>query len=174
MRMPRIANLKIMRIVIISDIHDNLVNLEKCLDWCKENKIENIICCGDVTNGETLKFLSVNFFSDIYLVQGNVEIYDEDEIKEYGNIKYFGKVGRFELEGKFIGLCHELYLVEKVLKQGKCDTIFYGHTHRPWTSEKHDVKIVNPGTLGGMFEKATFAAWDTKSEKLELKLLDTL
>jgi len=160
--------------VIISDIHDNLVNLGKCLDWCRKNKIDNIVFCGDLTNSETLNFLSNEFDGDIYLVRGNIEIYDEDEVREYENIKYFGRAGRFELDGKFIGVCHELYLVEKVLEKRKCDIVFYGHTHRPWTSEKHDVKIVNPGTLGGMLAKATFATWKPKSEKLELKLLDTL
>lgn len=163
-----------MKIVIVSDIHDNLTNLKKCLDWCGKNKVDNLVFCGDLTNSETLNFLSNKFERTIYLVKGNVEIYDEDEVKEYDNIEYFGKAGRFELDGKFIGFCHELYFIEEVLEKGNCDIIFYGHTHRPWTSEKHGVKIVNPGTLGGMFEKATFAIWDTASDKLELKLLDTL
>ena len=39
-----------MLIAIISDIHDNLVNLTKCLNWCNANKIKTIICCGDITN----------------------------------------------------------------------------------------------------------------------------
>lgn len=177
------------KFAIISDIHDNLINLEKCLRWCqsrrgtansahsnksKDDKIKNIICCGDVTNSETLKFLSVNFDGNIYLVKGNVEIYDEDEIRQYKNIKYFGRTGRFELSGKNIGFCHELYLVEEVLEKGQCDIVFYGHTHKPWEGEARGTKIVNPGTLGGVFAKATFAAWDTENNKLELRLLDTL
>lgn len=163
-----------MKLAIISDIHDNLVNLEKCLTWCWENKIKNIICCGDVTNSQTLKFLSENFSGDIYLVKGNIEIYNEDEIKQYKNIKYFGKTGRFELSKKNIGFCHELYLVEEVLEKNKCDIVFYGHTHKPWEGEARGTKVVNPGTLGGMFAKATFAVWDTASDKLELKILEIL
>jgi len=163
-----------MKVAIISDIHDNLVNLEKCLNWCQENKVKNIICCGDVTNGETLKLLAENFAGKIYLVNGNVELYDKEEIKQYKNIKYFGRIGRFELNKKNIGFCHELYLVEKILEKGKCDIIFYGHTHKPWEEKVHETKIINPGTLGGVFTRATFAVWDTKSEKLELKLLEVL
>ena len=64
-----------MKIAIISDIHDNLVNLKKCLDWCGQNGAEAVICCGDVTNGETLAFLRDNFRGPIHLVRGNMEIY---------------------------------------------------------------------------------------------------
>ncbi|OGD65998.1 hypothetical protein A3F08_01020 [Candidatus Berkelbacteria bacterium RIFCSPHIGHO2_12_FULL_36_9] len=42
------------------------------------------------------------------------------------------------------------------------------------TSELAQVKLVNPGTLAGMFYKATFAIYDTSSGKLELKLLEKI
>jgi len=161
-------------IAIISDIHDNLVNLEKCLTWCAKQKITEIICCGDVTNSETLRFLALAWQGLVHLVKGNMEIYDEDELKQYQNIKYYGKVGRIEFVGKIIGVCHEQYLCDKVLGQGPCEIVFYGHTHKPWQSEKGGAKLVNPGTLGGTFQKATFATWDIGSNKLELKILENL
>lgn len=163
-----------MKVAIISDIHDNLINLDKCLAWCKKEEIENLICCGDICNSETLAVLSVKFSGDIYLVKGNLEIYDEGETYKYKNIKYLGKFDRFELNGKIVGLCHEPYLVKKVLEEGQCDIVFCGHTHRPWLEVKDDNKIVNPGTLGGVFQKATFAVWDTKEKEPKLKVLETL
>ena len=69
-------------IVIISDLHDNLVNLEKCLKWCSDNEISKIICCGDVTNDETLELLAGGFAGEIFLVRGNADIYDEEKIKK--------------------------------------------------------------------------------------------
>ncbi len=163
-----------MKIAIISDIHDNLINLEKCLKLCRENNIEELICCGDVTNSETLEFLLRNFTGKVHLVKGNMEIYGEKEVELYGNIKYYGRVGRAEINGKNVGICHEPYLIKKVLEQGKCDIIFYGHTHRPWESIEAGIKAVNPGPLGGMFQKATFAAWDSESGALELKILELI
>ncbi|MFH1661977.1 MAG: metallophosphoesterase [Candidatus Falkowbacteria bacterium] len=160
-----------MKIAIISDIHDNLINLEKCLKWCKKNNIKEIICCGDVTNSETLEFLSNNFKNSIYLIRGNMEIYDESEVEKYSNIKYYGRFGSFELEGKKIGLCHEPFFVDEILEKNKCDMIFYGHTHKPWESEKNGTRLINPGTLSGTFQKATFAVLDSKSWKAELKIL---
>lgn len=163
-----------MKIAIISDIHDNLVNLEKCLNWCEKEKIKHLICCGDITNSETLEFLSNKFAKQIYLVQGNIEIYDEREVERFNNIEYFGKIGKTELGGKTIGICHEPYIIDKVLKKWKCDIIFYGHTHRPWQEERNGIKAINPGTLAGMFSKATFAVYDTENRSLELKLLESL
>ena len=163
---------KFMKIAIISDIHDNLVNLEKCLNWCNKNGIKEIICCGDVTNSETLGILSNKFNGTIYLVKGNVEIYNEAELKQYQNIKYYGKVGKIELNNKFIGICHEPYLVERMRKEGNYDIIFYGHTHKPWIEEMGGIKLVNPGTLSAMFQKATFALME--DDKIELKILEQL
>lgn len=180
-----------MKIAIISDIHDNLVNLEKCLKWCAHDHVEKIICCGDLTNGETLEFLSENFSEDIFLVRGNMEIYDEDELAAYSNIINGGRTAIWEIGGKKIGVCHEPFLIKEVfakiqspllrgvpegrgVSNDKLDIIFYGHTHKPWIEEKGGTKIVNPGTLGGVFSRATFAVYDTIKTEPELKILDLL
>lgn len=162
-----------MKFLVIADIHDNLVNLEKCLKWGKGEKIENAICCGDAVNADTLKYLAENF-KTIYLARGNMEIYGEQEIKKYKNINYCGRFGVFEIGGKNIGLCHEPWFIEKVLEIKKCSVIFYGHTHKPWIEEKGGIITANPGTLGGVFNKASFAVWDSVSDKLELKILEML
>ena len=162
-----------MKFVIISDIHDNLVNLEKCLNWGKGEEITNAICCGDVVNAETLKYLAESF-KTIYLVRGNLEIYDESEIKKYKNINYLGRFGVFEIEGKTVGLCHEPWYIKSVLNIKPCQLVFYGHTHEPWIGEKDGIITANPGTLGAVFNKASFAVWNSESGKLELKILELL
>ena len=87
---------------------------------------------------------------------------------------YYGSIGRFKLDRYSVGLCHEPFLIKEVNKLGKCDYVFYGHTHKPWIKEKDKVKMINPGTLGGMFQKGTFACLDTNINKIELKILETL
>jgi len=163
-----------MKIAIISDIHDNLVNLKKCLDWCGSSGTEEIVCCGDVTNSDTLNYLSKNFANTIHLVKGNMELYDQSEIEYLKNIKYYGKTGRFNIDNLTIGACHEPYLFDRLLEMGKYDFIFYGHTHRPWEEEKDGVKMVNPGTLSAMFQQATFALLDSESKKIQLLLLENI
>jgi len=162
-------------LAIISDIHDNLVNLEKCSLWCSENNIQKLICCGDITNSETLEFIA-NKFSEIFLIRGNMDIFENEEIKKYKNINFFGRIGRFKekLKGKYIGLCHEPFFIKKVKELGECDFIFYGHTHKPWEETDGKTKLINPGTLGGVFQKATFAVYNPSNSKLELKILELL
>jgi len=157
-----------MKIIIISDIHDNLVNLEKCLNWCGKNKVKKIICLGDITNSETLEYLAGNFKGEIFLVKSNIELFDELELKKYSQIKYCGEMGRLEINNKKIGICHEQYLADRIIKQGPVDIIFYGHTHKPWEFQKDGIIIINPGTLGGVFQKATFAVMEKENIKLIL------
>jgi putative phosphoesterase len=163
-----------MKIVVISDIHDNHVNLKKCLSWCRKNKIEEMICCGDVAGDETIEMLSVGFRHPIHLVKGNMDYFHEFGLKNFENIFYYNKIGRVQIDNLQIGFCHEPYLLAKVLEKGKCDIVFYGHTHKPWEEEKSGARFVNPGTLAGMFQRGTFAVFDTRSGEMELKLLEMI
>ncbi len=159
-----------MFIAILSDIHDNLVNLQRCTKICNKQNIDNAICCGDVTNNRTLHILSIKF-KKLYLVKGNAEIYNEENLEKYSNINYAGKIGFWDIKNKQVGVCHEPYLIDKVIEKRKNDIIFYGHTHKPWEMKKKNTKIINPGTLSGMFQRATFAIWNTENNNMELKIL---
>jgi len=163
-----------MKIAIISDIHDNHVNLRKYLDWCKKNKINEMICCGDLANDETIEIMSQGFAGTIHLVKGNVCYFNEDKLKNFKNIIYYNKIGRAKIDNIWIGICHEPYLFDKVLEKGKCDIVFYGHTHRPWEEKRRGVRFVNPGTLAGMFQRGTFAVYDTGTKELDLKMLEII
>jgi len=163
-----------MKIVIISDIHDNVVNLQKCLKWCAKNSVDEILCCGDVANSETLKVLSASFANTIRLVEGNAELFYGEEVEQYKNIKHYGKIGYFEIDEFKIGMCHENFLIEKVMERKNVNIVFYGHTHEPWIKSEGNVKIVNPGALGGGFNKATFAFWETKQKSIKLIRVDKL
>lgn len=164
-----------MKFAIISDLHDNLVNAAKCLSWCAANGVGGLICCGDVTNKDSIEFLATKFSAAIYLVRGNVCNYDEKILKNYPNIIYLGRDGgTVELGGKKIGICHEPFLIDELIKEELPEIIFYGHTHKPWDEMKSGVRLINSGTLGGIFQKATFAIYDTTSNELDLKIMDTI
>ena len=163
-----------MKLAIISDLHDNSVNLSQALVWCKANDIAELICAGDLTNEDTLDQLARNFPQQIYLVRGNADNYDERLIMNYPNIIYLARTGGVaEVDGRRIGICHEPDLADNLIIE-KAEIVFYGHTHKPWEEAREGVRLVNPGTLGGMFQKATFAVYDTDSAELELKILESL
>jgi putative phosphoesterase len=160
-----------MKIVIISDIHDNIDNLKLCLNYCHENRVEALLCCGDIAKDETVQFISENFSKEIHLVRGNMCMFDENKIISYNNITYYGEIARFKIDNIWVGLCHEPHKIDKVLELGNCSYIFYGHTHRPWEETRGQTKIINPGTLNGIYDTSTFALWDTKAKTIELKLI---
>src|ERR1035441_7663655 len=90
-----------MLIAIISDIHDNIPNLKKVLDYCAQNSVEKIICCGDLASQETLDFLCDNFSGEIFFTFGNMDSeHREGYIKinsDYKNAKIFSKFGYIEI-----------------------------------------------------------------------------
>jgi putative phosphoesterase len=159
-----------MKIAIISDSHDNLENLKKFFDFTKKEKIKILIHCGDVCNGETLKEIERNF-KEIYLCLGNADI-KESLLKEAERTRIFEKEGKIEINGLKIGFCHMFNLNEKNLNG--FDFYFFGHSHWPFLKKEENCYLANPGNLAGLFYKATFAILDTKTKKLELKILEKI
>jgi hypothetical protein len=164
-----------MLIAIISDIHDNLINLANALTWCRNQNITKIIFCGDTTTLETIKNLA-QFPGEIFMVRGNIELYEKSELAEFKNLKYYGATGSLNLNNLHIGLCHEPYKIERLIKstETKLDYIFYGHTHKPWLEQRGVTAIINPGNIAGVWYQATFATLNTVTRKIELKILGRL
>jgi len=166
-----------MKIAIISDSHDNIPNIEKFLNWINKNKIETIVHCGDVSSPAVIKKEFANKFDgEIHLVHGNVSDRDmlESVCDELENITLHGDEGEIEIDGIKIAFCHYPEVAKELAESGKYNLVFYGHTHKPWIEKIGNVQIVNPGTLGGLFQKASFAVYDTNSSLLELKILELL
>lgn len=166
-----------MKIAIFSDSHDNIPNLEKFLDWCKKNKIKELIFCGDLCAPATLKeILEPKFKGKIHMVFGNVGDRElEPQVAAHlSNVIHYGEAGESKIDNKKIAFTHFPQKAKKLAQSGKYDIIFYGHTHKPWEEKVNKCRLVNPGTLAGMFYKATFAVYDTKTNRLELKILENL
>jgi len=150
-------------IAICSDSHDNMPNIKKFLNYCKQNKIKTILHCGDITSLQTFNYIQENFDGGIFAVLGNADMVslEKKQILEIDNLK--------------IGLAHIPKTARKLLQENKnLDFVFYGHTHKPWIEKIDSTYFANPGTLAGLTYRATFAVLDTKTKKMELKLLDNL
>jgi len=165
-----------MKIAIIADSHDNLVTLEQALKWIEKQKIKEIIHCGDVANSETLLELAKNFSGKINLVFGNAD--DRQRIfalaKKLENIRIYGEKGEIKRNSKKIAFTHFKNTAHQIALKNKFDLIFYGHSHKPWQEQVGRSCLVNPGNLAGLFYRPTFAVYDTKTNRLELKILEKL
>lgn len=167
------------KVAIISDIHNNEVNLKKVLDYCARENIQTIICCGDLASQETLHFALKNFAGTFYYAFGNMDddyLREFEHVSEYQNAKLFTKFGETELAGKKIAFVHYPNVAKELCETGKYDFVFYGHTHKPWSSEalaketlgQKKCTMLNPGNVAGEFYPPTFAVWNTENDKFEL------
>jgi len=167
-----------MKVAIISDIHNNEVNLKKVLDFCAKEKIETIICCGDLASQETLDFLNDNFSGTVHYTFGNM---DNDQLRNYEfaevykNTKIYKKFGETEIDGKKIAFVHYPNVARELCNTKKYAFVFHGHTHKPWSSfaeasdgQGRKCMILNPGNVAGELFLPTFAVWNTEDDKFEL------
>lgn len=166
-----------MKVAIISDIHDNIPNLNKVLNYLNKEKIDKLVCCGDFGSEETLVHLSNNFKGQIWVVLGNMDrgYVEYDEIKDkFENIKIYDKVGKFELENKTILIVHQPQNYESYLNDNDIQYIFYGHTHKPWQETKNSKMILCPGNVANQIYAPSFAVWDLNKDKFELIQINIL
>jgi len=167
-----------MLIAIISDIHDNIPNLKKVLEYCATNEIEKIICLGDLASIETLEYLNDNFSGEIYFTFGNM---DNDYLKDYffknnefKKTKIFKEKGEIEIDKHKIAFAHFPRIAKGLCRSGRCNLVFYGHTHKPFTEKINGCEMLNPGNVAGQFYPATFAVWNTENDKFELIRINEL
>ncbi len=171
-----------MFIAIISDVHDNLANLDKVLNYCKKNKIKEIICCGDLASLETLDYLNDNFFGKIYFVFGNM---DKDYFKEkfisfqkepilYKQTSIFLKQGKISLDNQKIAFTHFPQKAQSLCLSKKYDFVFYGHTHKPWQEKKDNCILLNPGNVANQIYPPSFALWNTENNNFQLVKINSL
>ena len=156
-----------MKIAVVSDTHNNMANFKKAIDWIKNEKIQLILHCGDISSQEAIDEAVKYFGGGIKFVKGNAD---------YG-LNLPEKM-ELELEKVKIAFCHFPDIAKALAQTDKYDTVFYGHTHRPWDEKVLDggkeTHLINPGELAGQFYKPTFAVYDTATKELELKILEKL
>ena len=170
-----------MRIAIISDIHNNEVNLEKVLNYCAREKISTIICCGDLASRETLNFMNDIFAGTIYYCFGNMDneqLRDVNFTRKYRNTFIFKEFGEAEFDGnpvkpavhgaRKIAFIHFPREAKELAETGKYDFVFYGHTHKPWVEKINNCTMLNPGNVTGDFYPPSFAVWNTDNNNFEL------
>jgi len=166
-----------MLVAIFSDSHDNIPNLEKFLQWVNNNKVEQLIFCGDLCAPSILsEVIAPRFQGDIHMVFGNVT--DRELLPQVAanflQVHHYGDVAEFEIAGKKVAVVHYPSQAQQLAEKGKYDVVFYGHNHKPWQDKIGQTLLLNPGTLAGIFNKATFAVWEVEENKFTLKLLERL
>jgi len=170
-----------MKIIIVSDTHNNWENFKKTIEWANKENIKLILHCGDISTEEIIKQSEKFFNGEIKYVRGNADV-DLLDLPDFQKIEIsIEKESLSRTNFKKIGFVHFPNEAKKMAQSGEYDIIFYGHTHKAWdekiicsSTNRSYCHIINPGELAGQFYKPTFAVYNIKEEKLELKILEKL
>ena len=159
-----------MRLGVLSDSHDDLVNLEIALADYRRRGISQLIHCGDLISAATARLLAG--FELIY-VDGNMdresaEIYRTLRELDPHNIALPTFEG--EIAGVSIAVTHgdDPGELARVIRSGIHRFVFAGHTHRRRDETIGSTRVFNPGALGGLqFESRSYSVVDLASGETE-------
>jgi len=164
-----------MRLAILSDTHNHKANLQSAINRLRQEKIETVLHCGDLTEIETALLLAefrliITFGNGDWnanQIQQNLRYYRADN---FSDIIYHG-----ELDGVKIAATHGHLegVVENLVESGEYAYVFTGHSHRRKDEMIRATRLINPGALGGLHvEKRSFVILDLSSGKLDVHLLE--
>lgn len=151
-----------MRIVVCSDIHDNIWKLESAIPMMAGAK--ELIFCGDFCAPFTLAQLAEGFRGKIHVVFGNN---DGDvrllmQISEKArNVVVYGQTANLRLGGLRIGVNHYPDLARHMSLSNNFDVVCYGHDHLLHEEQVNNTLLMNPGEIMGRFGRSTFMVLDT-------------
>jgi putative phosphoesterase len=129
-----------MKILIVSDTHKHLKNLEKVLE--KVEPIDYLIHCGDIEGQED--YIEQIAGCPVYMVAGNNDFFSNLDFEmEF-------KIDKYKI---FLTHGHSYYVsmgLERLLDEAKSrnvDIVMFGHTHVPLIDIRGDIAFINPGSL---------------------------
>lgn len=157
----------LMKVAILSDIHDHIPNLRKALAQCEEAKVETLVCCGDLCSPFIAKELGQGFAGPVHVVFGNN---DGDRFRiaangsKFPHLTFHGEYVELELGGRTFSVNHFDNIGRALARGGSFDVVCFGHNHQFEIKTEGATLIINPGEIyGGLSGHATFVIYDTAS-----------
>ncbi|NBC28991.1 MAG: YfcE family phosphodiesterase [Spirochaetes bacterium] len=157
-----------MTIAVLSDIHDNIWNLETALHIVQNRDAESILFLGDFCAPFTLAQLAEGFSGPIHIVFGNN---DGDQFLltskggEYPHVSIHGHLGQVTLGGRKLALNHYPDLSERLAESGAYDAVFSGHNHLKHLEQRGQGGMTlwaNPGEVMGRFGEPSIGFYETQ------------
>lgn len=161
-----------MQIAVLSDIHDNIWNLQKALGQLEG--VEALLYCGDFCAPFSLKQIQDSFPGPVHAVLGNN---DGDPLllaqvaSQRKQVYLYQPLAEVELDGRKIAVAHYPQIGQALAASGQYDAVFSGHTHRPRIKQVNGRLWANPGEVMGRFGEPGFGIYDTVTGEFKLKRL---
>jgi len=126
---------------------------------------------------DELSEFSQDFHNEIWAEAHALEaLREEIFVQKVGAI--LEEYGEIEIDKRKIGFVHKKSDIPNFqtpyTKYHIPNTIFYGHSHKPWIEEIKGVTYANPGNLAGIHYDPTFAVYETSSKKIKLIILNQI
>lgn len=167
-----------MKIAILSDSHDNWVNLTKAVEISNERGCEVMFHAGDLIAPPMVAILE-QFNGLVHFVWGNNEgekVKITQLIAQSSKIQLHGVVAGDFYEGEIdqirVFMNHYPKISRLAAESGHYDLCIFGHNHQASQETVGTTLLVNPGeVMGYLTGQASFMIFDTKSKNLEQVLL---
>lgn len=159
-----------MRVAVLSDIHDNIWNLETALNDVNARGPEALVFLGDFCAPFTLAQIGESFDGEVHAVFGNN---DGDQFLlsrvagTFEHVQLHGYLAELELGGKRIALNHYPDVARRLAESGAYDAVFSGHNHERQHEMIGDTLWANPGEVMGRFGSPSYGLYDTESGAFE-------
>ncbi len=149
---------------VLSDIHDNLPNLERALAELRRRDVHTLLFLGDFCSPIPARALAA-YGGTVHCVFGNGDG-DRFAIRAIdappgGAFILHGEWAEIDVDGRAVALTHYPFYARALARTGDYAAVFSGHTH-----ERHEQRIggslwVNPGEILGWKGAPSCAVWDT-------------
>lgn len=159
-----------MRIAIVSDIHDNIWNLERALERIGDHSCERLFFLGDFCAPFTLAQLADGFSNPVDVVFGNN---DGDTFLlsriagKYNHVTLHGHLAELDVDGQSIALNHYPDISRRLAESGAYRAVFSGHDHKKYVEKFGNTLWANPGEVMGRFGEPSFGVYDSDTGAFE-------
>jgi putative phosphoesterase len=150
---------------VLSDIHDQLENLDRALDRFHREGIEVLLFCGDFCSPIPARVLGA-VDGLVHCVFGNGDgdrfrILQAAETGQAPALRLHGEHAELEVDSRSVALTHFPLYGRALARTGDYDAVFSGHTHERTEERFGDTLWVNPGEILGWKGPPTVFLWDT-------------
>ncbi|MGN7611392.1 metallophosphoesterase [Magnetococcales bacterium HHB-1] len=161
-----------MKIGILSDSHDHVHHTLQAMAVFKENAVDQVIHAGDHASPAVVKAMKGLPVSGVF---GNNDGEKMGLLKAYQRID--GRLGgdflSLTIDKRKIAVYHGTVtqITESLILGGLFDVVITGHTHKVVDTMEKKVRALNPGSIHGFDETATFMIYDTETDHAEVLTL---
>ena len=159
-----------MKVAVLSDIHDNIWNLEKVLQDLRDRRAGALLFLGDFCAPFTLAQIAEGFTGPIHAVFGNN---DGDPYLlttiagGFDHVSLHGHMAEIQIGGRRIALNHYPDVSRRLAESGAYDAVFSGHNHERQIETVGETLWANPGEVMGRFGICSYGIYETSTNAFE-------